>query len=71
LATQMRSISKLNVRCFIADVFFFRLLFVPLMLLFIVNTANSHIYCSLLYIFDRAKGALDHKVTSIFSGAAY
>jgi len=68
---QTRGISKHNVRCFVADVFFFHLLFVPLMLLFIVKTTRNHIYCSLLYIADRAKGPLDHKVTSIFNGAAY
>lgn len=67
----MRSISKLNVRCFIANVFFFRLLFVPLMLLFVVKTARNHIYCSLLYNVDHAKVHLNHKVTSTFNGAAW
>lgn len=66
----MSSVNKLNVRCFIANVFFFRLLFVPLMLLFVVKTTRSHICFSLLYNVDHANVSLNHKVISTFNGAA-
>jgi hypothetical protein len=67
----MRSISRLNVQCFIVKILFFRILFVPLMLLFIVKNTRNHICYSLLYNARHAEGPLDHKVTSTFNGTAY